>query len=183
MAADEFLVHVIDRMVRPARKLNDIRVPEMLIACKEWLWLHGVNLAASEMGFSPSQSASLTDVWMTGLATVSPLRPGQYPRAVRTGIGVQNRMSSVRDDDSIAKAIELGFEPDRFRRGRFTIEARGGGLWAVLEDDAFCLNREGEFEYEPQPSARDKAFLKRCRFSLQEALVAASAAASSSSSP
>jgi hypothetical protein len=87
-------------------------------------------------------------------------------------------MSSSRQDDSIAMAIELGFEPDRFRRGRLTIEARGEGLWAVLEDGTFCLNREGEFEHEPRPSARDSEFLKRCRFSLQEALVAAVAASS-----
>lgn len=72
----------------------------------------------------------------------------------------------------IEHAIELGFEAVRFRRGSISVEARGDGQWAVL-DGSYCLNREGEFEYEPFPSQRDEAFLKRCRFSLREALIAA----------
>jgi hypothetical protein len=27
-----------------------------------------------------------------------------------------------------------------------------------------CLNRRGEWEYEPSPSNRDEAFMRRCRF-------------------
>ena len=73
----------------------------------------------------------------------------------------------------IERALGLGFEPVRFRRGRISIEFRGDSQWAVLEDSSYCLNRDGEFEYEPLPSSRDEAFLKRCRFSLQEALIAA----------
>ncbi|MGY3581914.1 hypothetical protein ACVIGB_000014 [Bradyrhizobium sp. USDA 4341] len=86
-------------------------------------------------------------------------------------------MSHSDDTGAIALAIEQGFAPDRFRRGRLTIEARGAGLWAVLEDGSFCLNRAGEFEYEPPPSSRDAAFLARCRFTLLEGIAAATAAA------
>lgn len=73
----------------------------------------------------------------------------------------------------VERAIALGFEPVRFCRGRLSIEFRGEGQWAVLEDSSYCLNRDGEFEYEPLPSSRDEGFLKRCRFSLREALIAA----------
>lgn len=86
-------------------------------------------------------------------------------------------MTPASVDSGVQLAIEKGFEPVRFRRGRLSIEARGEGLWAVLEDGSFCLNRDGEFEYEPMPSSRDDAFLKRCRFTLCEAVAAADKAA------
>lgn len=35
--------------------------------------------------------------------------------------------------------------------------------WAVRRHGG-CLNREGQYEYEPMPSSRDEAFLARCRF-------------------
>jgi len=42
--------------------------------------------------------------------------------------------------------------------------------WAV-KDGNYCLNKDGEWEYEPMPSSRDEGFLKRCRFeSAEEAL-------------
>ncbi len=44
--------------------------------------------------------------------------------------------------------------------------------WAVRRL-SFCLAKDGEWEYEPQPSSRDDAFYDRCRFaSLEEALAA-----------
>ena len=50
------------------------------------------------------------------------------------------------------------------------IEARGFDAWAVV-DAIFVLNREGEWEYEPQPSNRSDEFLARTRFATaQEAL-------------
>lgn len=40
----------------------------------------------------------------------------------------------------------------------------------VVRQLSYCLNRDGEWEYEPQPSSRDDAFIDRCRFrSLDEA--------------
>jgi len=35
--------------------------------------------------------------------------------------------------------------------------------WAIREKEC-CLNHDGEWESEPQPSSRDDAFLERCRF-------------------
>jgi hypothetical protein len=46
----------------------------------------------------------------------------------------------------------------------------GGSLWAVTkENNSMCLNRQGEWEDEPMPSARDDAYLERCRFGTAEA--------------
>ena len=42
------------------------------------------------------------------------------------------------------------------------------GHWTITQR-GLCLNREGEFEYEPMPSNRDNDFLARCRFSFDEA--------------
>lgn len=39
--------------------------------------------------------------------------------------------------------------------------------WCVREGGS-CLNDEGEFEYEPNPSSRDDDFLKRTRFDSAE---------------
>jgi hypothetical protein len=53
------------------------------------------------------------------------------------------------------------------------VEATGFGRWAVRWF-ARCLTRDGEWEWEPQPSSRDDEFLARCRFpDLESALKAA----------
>lgn len=54
------------------------------------------------------------------------------------------------------------------------IQADGTSLWSVSNGrSSDVLNKEGEWEYEPQPSSRDAGFLKRCRFSsVEEALTA-----------
>ncbi len=57
------------------------------------------------------------------------------------------------------------FEHDRDLR----VEWRGTGLWAVVQGGA-CLNKEGQWEYEPLPSSRDEAFFDRCRYTLDQAL-------------
>lgn len=44
--------------------------------------------------------------------------------------------------------------------------------WAVTQHGN-CLNRNGEWEWEPNPSSRDIDFLSRCRFdSIDEAMLA-----------
>ena len=55
-------------------------------------------------------------------------------------------------------------------------QIEGPPLWAVrLNGD--CLNKSGEWEWEPMPSSRDDEFLDRCRFpTAQEAIQAAIAA-------
>ncbi len=43
--------------------------------------------------------------------------------------------------------------------------------WRIRDESKFCLNHDGEWEYEPFPSSRDKSFLERCRWSdLHEAI-------------
>ena len=48
-----------------------------------------------------------------------------------------------------------------------------GDTGIAVYDDGEVLNREGKWEWEPQPSSRDEDFLARCRFaSLEEAVKA-----------
>ena len=47
--------------------------------------------------------------------------------------------------------------------------------WAIVRLGQ-CLNRDNEWEWEPQPSSRDDDFYARCRFNRDEALVRARAA-------
>jgi hypothetical protein len=49
-----------------------------------------------------------------------------------------------------------------------TVEYRGAGRWAVL-DGRYCLGRDGDWEYEPLPSARDEEWLAGHRFDLDTA--------------
>lgn len=48
-------------------------------------------------------------------------------------------------------------------------------VWAIRKGPR-VLNRQGEWVHEPLPSSRTDAFFAACRFSLDEALVAAPAA-------
>lgn len=51
-------------------------------------------------------------------------------------------------------------------------QGRGVVRWSIRRvGDNCCLNRDGRWEYEPQPSSRDDAFFARCRFaSLDDAV-------------
>jgi hypothetical protein len=40
----------------------------------------------------------------------------------------------------------------------------GSTLWAVRCGSS-CLNKQGQWEYEPMPSSRDNQFFERCRYS------------------
>lgn len=46
-------------------------------------------------------------------------------------------------------------------------EFQTGERWAVRKN-SMCLARSAEWEYEPRPSCRDKAFYARCRFDTLE---------------
>jgi hypothetical protein len=52
----------------------------------------------------------------------------------------------------------------------------GSYLWRVTKRGD-CLNKDGEWEYEPLPSSRDDAFLERCRFDSAETAITAARAA------
>lgn len=47
-------------------------------------------------------------------------------------------------------------------------QVAGPALWAVRRL-SFCLNKDGQWEYEPMPSSRDDEFLARCRWPTVEA--------------
>lgn len=48
-----------------------------------------------------------------------------------------------------------------------------GDTYAVRDGRSGCLNKKGEWEYEPMPSSRDDAFYARCRFPSFEAAIQA----------
>lgn len=50
------------------------------------------------------------------------------------------------------------------------VQSDGSELWAIREK-GYCLNVNGEWEYEPLPSSRDQRFFKRCRFKTLEQAV------------
>lgn len=53
------------------------------------------------------------------------------------------------------------------------LQMDGTYLWCIRTGAMQCINRKGELEFEPSPSGRTKAFLRRCRFaSLAEAIQA-----------
>ena len=41
-------------------------------------------------------------------------------------------------------------------------------LWAIRNASRSCLNKSGQWEFEPMPSSRDDAFLQRCRWDTPE---------------
>jgi hypothetical protein len=47
------------------------------------------------------------------------------------------------------------------------------GTWAIRQS-SLVLGKDLEWEFEPSPSNRDEEFLERCRWRLDEALIAAS---------
>lgn len=50
-------------------------------------------------------------------------------------------------------------------------QREGMPLWAIRESGA-CLNKQGEWELEPMPSSRTKAFFRRCRWKSAEVALA-----------
>ncbi len=71
-------------------------------------------------------------------------------------------------------ALAVRFQLSTGRNAVF-VEDRGEMAWCVC-DGSLCLNRDGEWEYEPLPSNRDDAFIARTRYSLDEAMTSAKAA-------
>nr|WP_266854099.1 hypothetical protein [Streptomyces sp. NBC_00340]MCX5137617.1 hypothetical protein [Streptomyces sp. NBC_00340] len=71
--------------------------------------------------------------------------------------------------DSSCYEVSL-FPRDHDARRYFTItiEWRGENQWAVL-DGHYCLGVDGEWEYEPLPSAREEGWLETHRFDLDTA--------------
>lgn len=53
------------------------------------------------------------------------------------------------------------------------VEQRDGSfMWAVRNLMREVLNKDGQWEWEPMPSGRDKHFLDRCRFATAEGAIA-----------
>lgn len=52
-----------------------------------------------------------------------------------------------------------------------TRQIEGPALWKVVDGRGNCLNKSGEWEWEPMPSSRDAEFLSRCRFPTADAAI------------
>lgn len=57
-----------------------------------------------------------------------------------------------------------------------TRQIEGPALWKVM-DKGNCLNKSGEWEWEPMPSSRDDEFLARCRFDTADEAIRAAISA------
>ncbi len=66
---------------------------------------------------------------------------------------------------------QYGIVPGAYRLpgGRGRIEERDEDRWAIVNGGC-CLNTDGEWEVEPQPSSRTDEFKARTRFPLEEAM-------------
>lgn len=72
--------------------------------------------------------------------------------------------------------IKLVPEVYRYEGTPITLESRGDGMWAIC-DRGCCWNKDGQWECEPLPSNRDDAYLKRNRYTFDEACAELKAAA------
>lgn len=77
----------------------------------------------------------------------------------------------ITDAEMLSKATAFDILPyDRNRRGlrRLWVEMRPRpdepATWAIMEEGRFCLNHNGDWEYEPLASNRSDEFLERCRW-------------------
>lgn len=82
---------------------------------------------------------------------------------------VQGEQDIIVDSYAFPCADPFGDEI-KVQRARQT---KGPALWKVLDGRGNCLNKRGEWEWEPMPSSRDDDFLARCRFETAEAAIRA----------
>lgn len=77
------------------------------------------------------------------------------------------RASLQADEGKDAELIPCAYRIGPIALGAVKIEEvgqiEGPSLWAVRQNGN-CLNKQGEWEWEPMPSGRDDEFLARCRF-------------------
>lgn len=93
-----------------------------------------------------------------------------HPRIV-AALAAQEALAGV----AVASyAIEIGAPYGQITIDR-TQQIDGSYLWKAKRGSD-CLNKGGEWEYDPLPSSRDDAFLARCRFSTAEEAIAAARA-------
>ena len=78
---------------------------------------------------------------------------------------LRNQLRAAEARAEVAIAWHVGGD---FRSGTDVVihkvpQREGPDLYAVRAEGS-CLNKEGHWEWEPQPSSRDDEFIARCRF-------------------
>lgn len=86
-------------------------------------------------------------------------------RNARDGLGA-GEPATVVDATPLARATTFSL-PDGTRLEE--VKGSAGVRWAVRDQFNSCLNKGGEWEYEPSPSNRDDEFFERCRWDTKEA--------------
>lgn len=95
-----------------------------------------------------------------------------HPRIV-VALAAQQSLVGV---EVASYSIEIGAPYGQIAIER-TSQMDGSYLWKAKRGSD-CLNKSGEWEYEPQPSSRDDEFMTRCRFATANEAIAAARAAS-----
>lgn len=80
---------------------------------------------------------------------------------------IEEALSTTRSDREDAERVPplqvRSYKVDREINIERCGQIEGPDKWAVRKPGA-CLNKRGEWEWEPLPSSRDDEFLERCRF-------------------
>lgn len=103
----------------------------------------------------------------------------QHPAYGFTLQGLRNLLTEFRAQPAPAASPALGdgVSITAYSVGELKVErARqlaGADLWAVRDGSDYCLDKWGNWEWEPMPSSRDDKFLNRCRFATAEEAIAA----------
>ena len=71
----------------------------------------------------------------------------------------------ISDEELLKRACSFDATPASLNEPslRWLVESRGKSGWAITKG-AVCLNKSGEWEYEPMPSHRTDAFIKHTRW-------------------
>ena len=84
----------------------------------------------------------------------------------------------ISDADLLAMASAFEIIPFNFQanvvageRREMRVEKRSSDSWAIISEGE-VLNHDSKWEYEPLPSSRTKAFIKRCRWNTAREAVA-----------
>lgn len=135
---------------------------EALAAIDEWKVAESARVVLRQ--HIEATAAELANERARGIHTCGP----DCTRSGCVNARLREELEALRKDSALVCAYQLPHCKVEVAK-----QKDGSTLWAVR---AFgdCLNKRGEWEYEPLPSSRDAEFIQRCRFATaREAIDAA----------